>query len=83
MACDDGAIGKRSVYWVAHDYYSRAKKMDAELAKTASKKMSNMEKQFPTIDEIFSLGLNAGANFTVKESGSCPCSGESTVIRVR
>lgn len=82
-ACDDGAIGKRSVYWVAHDYYSRAKRMDSELATTASKKMSNMEKQFPTIDEIFSLGLNAGANFTVKESGSCPCSGETTVIRVR
>ena len=82
-ACDDGALGKRSVYWLAHDYYARAKRMDPELATIASKKMSNMEKQFPTIDEVFSLGLQAGSNFTVKESGSCPCSGESTVIRVR
>ena len=82
-ACDDGAIGKRAVYWLAHDYYARAKGMDAELAEIAGKKMRNMEKQFPTIDEIFALGLSAGSKFTVKESGSCPCSGETTTIRVR
>jgi tetratricopeptide (TPR) repeat protein len=82
-ACDDGALGKRAVYWLAHDYYSRAKRVDSELGTIASKKMSNMEKQFPTIDEVFGLGLQAGASFTVKESGSCPCSGESTTIRVR
>lgn len=82
-ACDDGAIGKRAVYWLAHDYYARAKGMDSELAETANKKMRNMEKQFPTIDEIFALGLSAGSKFTVKESGSCPCSGETTTIRVR
>ena len=82
-ACDDGAIGKRAVYWVAHDYYARAKRMDAKLASTAQKKMSNMAKQFPTIDEVFALGLSAGSSFIVKESGSCPCSGETTTIRVR
>jgi tetratricopeptide (TPR) repeat protein len=82
-ACDDGAIGKRAVYWVAHDYYARAKRMDSELASKAEKKMSNMAKQFPTIDDVFALGLSAGSSFTVKESGSCPCSGESTTIRVR
>ena len=82
-ACDDGAIGSRAVYWVAHDYYARAKRMDSDLATTAEKKMSNMAKQFPTIDDVFALGLNAGSIFTIKESGSCPCSGETTTIRVR
>lgn len=82
-ACDDGAIGKRAVYWLAHDFYARAKNMDSSLAETADKKMRNMAKQFPTIDEIFALGLSAGSKFTVKESGSCPCSGETTTIRVR
>ena len=82
-ACDDGAIGKRAVYWVAHDYYARAKRMNSELASIAEKKMSNMEKQFPTIDDVFTLGLSAGSSFTVKDSGSCPCSGETTTIRVR
>ena len=82
-SCNDGALGKRSVYWVAHDYYSRAKKMNPELAEKADKRMGKVSKQYPTIDEVFSLGLQAGGTFTVKDIAGCPCSGESTIIRVR
>jgi tetratricopeptide (TPR) repeat protein len=82
-SCNDGALGKRAVYWVAHDYYSRAKRMNPELAEKANARMSKMSKQFPTIDEVFSLGLQAGGTFTVKDVAGCPCSGESTIIRVR
>ena len=82
-SCNDGALGKRAVYWVAHDYYSRAKRMNSELAEKAGKRMSKMSKQYPTIDEVFALGLQAGGNFTVKNVAGCPCSGESTIIRVR
>ena len=82
-ACDDGGIGSRAVYWVAHDYYSKAKSLNPEKADIANKKMSNMKKQFPTIDDVFALGLTVGSKFTVKESGACPCSGETTIIRVR
>ena len=82
-ACDDGGIGSRAVYWVAHDYYARAKSLNPDKADIANKKMSNMAKQFPTVDDVFALGLSAGSKFTVKESGSCPCSGETTTIRVR
>ena len=82
-SCNDGALGKRSVYWVAHDYYSRAKKMNPELAEKADKRMGKVSKQYPTIDEVFSLGLQAGGTFTVKDVAGCPCSGESTIIRVR
>ena len=82
-SCNDGALGKRAVYWVAHDYYARAKRMNPELAEKADKRMSKMSKQYPTIDEVFALGLQAGGNFTVKNVAGCPCSGESTIIRVR
>ncbi len=82
-ACDDGGIGSRAVYWVAHDYYSRAKSLNPKKADLSNKKMSNMEKQFPTIEDVFALGLSVGSKFTVKESGACPCSGETTIIRVR
>ena len=82
-SCNDGALGKRAVYWVAHDYYSRAKRMSPELAEKAEDRMSKMSKQYPTIDEVFALGLQAGGNFTVKNVAGCPCSGESTIIRVR
>ena len=82
-ACNDGALGKRAVYWVAHDYYSRAKRMDPELVEKANSRMSKMSSQFPTIDEVFTLGLQAGTSFTVKQVAGCPCSGETTNIRVR
>jgi tetratricopeptide (TPR) repeat protein len=82
-SCNDGALGKRAVYWVAHDYYSRAKRMNPELAEKANARMSKMSKQFPTIDEVFTLGLQAGTSFTVKQVSGCPCSGMTTNIRVR
>ena len=82
-ACDDGALGGRSVYWVASDYYARAKRMNAELAELADKKIANMAKQFPTVDDIFTYGKQAGGTFSVPNKAGCPCSGESTTIRVR
>ncbi|MDA0939608.1 MAG: hypothetical protein O2990_01270 [Bacteroidetes bacterium] len=82
-ACDDGALGGRSVFWVASDYYARAKRMNAELAELADKKIANMAKQFPTVDDIFTYGKQAGGSFTVPNKGGCPCAGETTTIRVR
>jgi len=82
-SCDDGALGARSVFWVASDYYARAKRMNTELAELADKKMSNMAKQFPTVDDIFTFGKQAGGSFTVPNKPGCPCAGESTTIRVR
>jgi hypothetical protein len=57
--------------------------MNPELAEKADKRMGKVSKQYPTIDEVFSLGLQAGGTFTVKDVAGCPCSGESTIIRVR
>ena len=82
-ACSGNKIGGRIVYLVAHDYYAKAKRMNPELAKTAETKMSNMQKQFPTVDDVFAVGINAGDTYSVDDSGSCPCNGESTVVRVR
>lgn len=82
-ACEDGALGGRSVFWVASDYYARAKRMNADLAELADRKMTNMAKQFPTVEDIFTYGKQAGGSFTVPNKGGCPCAGETTTIRVR
>ena len=71
------------MYWVASDYYARAKRLNEELAEKAGKKMANMAKQFPTVDDIFTYGKQAGGSFTVPSKPGCPCSGETTTIRVR
>jgi hypothetical protein len=57
--------------------------MDPELGEKANSRMSEMSNRFPTIDEVFTLGLQAGTSFTVKQVEGCPCSGETTNIRVR
>lgn len=82
-ACDDGQLGSRSAFWVASDYYARAKRMDPELAERADKKMASMGRQFPSVEEIFTYGKTQGATYQVPSIPGCPCSGESTTIRIR
>jgi hypothetical protein len=83
-ACDDGALGMRLAYLVAADYYGRAKGLATdELAEAAGKKLSSAAKQFPTREDIFTVGKNVGDAIAVPSIGGCPCAGESTTIRIR
>lgn len=75
--CDDGALGSRSVYWLAYDYYAKAKSADPSVAEAASKKMSAAKAQFPSKEDIFNYTKKEGDPFTV------PCVGESTTVRAR
>ncbi len=82
--CDDGALGKRLAYLRACDYYQRAvNKGDEETAAKAQKKLSNNSKQFPSVEEIFTVGKSVGNEITIPAIAGCPCSGEKTSIRVR
>lgn len=83
-ACDDGALGMRAAYWVASDYYARARGMgDETLQERASRKIGSCEKQFPTVEDIFTVGKAVGDSFKVGAIPGCPCAGETTRIRVR
>jgi hypothetical protein len=68
----------------AADFYGQAKSVGTEeVATTAGKKLNNASKQFPSIEEIFAVGKSTGATIQIPAISGCPCSGESTVIRVR
>jgi tetratricopeptide (TPR) repeat protein len=83
-ACNDGALGTRAAYWIAADYYSRARSIGSpEQAEIASKKQANCERQFPTLDDVFAVGKQKGDGFTQGSIPGCLCAGESTTIRVR
>ena len=83
-ACNDGALGSRLAYLRAADFYGQAKSVGTEeVATTAGKKLNNASKQFPSIEEIFAVGKSTGASIQIPAISGCPCSGESTVIRVR
>ena len=83
-ACADGALGSRLAYLRAADFYGQAKSIGSEeIAVTAGKKLKSASKQFPSIEEIFAVGKSKGDNIQIPTISGCPCSGESTVIRVR
>lgn len=73
--CDDGKLGKASVYWLATDYYQQAKAVDGEVAGKANQKISGYKKYFPTQKDIFFNGYEVGQKYTVE------CFGETTTIR--
>ncbi len=76
-SCDDGKVGARSVFWLAADYYSKAKRVDSSVSDKANKKIASVSGQFPSREDLFKLGLKDGQSFTV------PCLSEDTIIRER
>jgi hypothetical protein len=74
--CDDGKLGARSVYWLAADYYAKAKRVDPSIADKADRKIGAAASQFPSREDLFAFGMKEGESFTT-------CLGESTTVRER
>lgn len=83
--CNDGSLGTRAAFWVAADYYNRARNLtsDTELLEKIGSKLATCARQYPSMDEIFTVGISVGSSFTMPSIGGCPCSGETTTVRVR
>ena len=82
-ACSQSTLSSRSVFWLATDYYARAKSMNPELVERANNRIASMRKSFPTSDDLFTSGKENGETYTVPSIPGCPCSGETTTIRTR
>jgi hypothetical protein len=78
-SCDDGKMGRYCAYWVAYDYYVRAKSVDSSesVQKIASQKMAGARSQFPGKEDVFFYGKAEG------DKVECGCLGESTTVRTR
>jgi len=74
--CEDGKLGARSVYWLAADYYAKAKRADPSVADKADRKIASAASQFPSREDLFQYGIKEGDSFTT-------CFGESTIVRER
>lgn len=64
------------VFWVAVDYFAKAKKVDSSVEADANEKISLYSQYFPSKEEIFFNGLTVGKSITV--GGWI---GESTTVR--
>ncbi len=66
-------------YWLAYDYYQRAKSLDPSVADKASDKMAKTAGQFPTQAEAFFHQLTDGKSVQV----ACGGLNETTTVRTR
>ena len=66
-------------YWLAYDYYQRARSLDPSVADKAGDRMGSMSARFPTQPEAFFHQLTDGKSVTV----ACGGLGETTTVRTR
>lgn len=74
-ACDDGKVGAKSVYWLATDYYNKAKANDPSMASKADNKIATYSRYYPDKETLFFNVLKEGDSYMVE------CFGESTKVR--
>jgi tetratricopeptide (TPR) repeat protein len=66
-------------YWLAYDYYQRAKSLDPSVSEKAGERMASCNGRFPTKEELFFRSMKEGDDFQV----SCGSAGESTKVRAK
>jgi tetratricopeptide (TPR) repeat protein len=68
-----------AVYWLAYDYYQRAKSLDPSVNEKASERMASSAARFPTQSDAFFYQLSEGQSVQV----ACGGLNESTTVRFR
>ena len=56
----------KSIYWVAVDYFIKAKQVDASVADKANKNIATYSQYFPNKEEAFFHGVKEGNSYTVE-----------------
>ena len=60
-SCDFGdACKNKAIYWLASDYYGRAKSVDPSMSDKANSKIASYRKYYPTKEECFFQGTKEG-----------------------
>ncbi|MBK9146451.1 MAG: hypothetical protein IPM12_01375 [Flavobacteriales bacterium] len=66
-------------YWLAYDYYQRARSLDPSVSDKASERMGSCNARFPTKEELFFRNMKEGDSFQM----GCGGLNESTTVRVK
>jgi hypothetical protein len=76
--CGD-TVDKWARYWVAADYYQKARSTDASLSDEAASSISSVARYYPEASEAFMYDLTKGQSYTVSCSGMTA----TTTVRVQ
>lgn len=79
VRCGGNEVEQRAKWWVAVDYFMKAKNADSSLTEEADRFISTYRQYFPLQEEAFMYDIVDGASFTV----SCGGMRESTTVRTR
>lgn len=79
VSCGGDDIERRSKYWVAVDYFQKAKAADPELAEDANKQIGICAGYYPDTTDAFMYNVQAGQSYSV----SCGGLSATTVVRTR
>lgn len=79
IGCGGNEVERRAKYWVAVDYFNKAKAADDTLAEDASKQISSCAAFYPQTAEAFMYDLQNGASYTA----SCGGLRANTTVRTR
>lgn len=77
--CGGNEIESRAKWWVAVDYFMKAKNADPSLTEEADRFISQYRQYFPLQEDAFMYDIIDGASYTV----SCAGMRESTTVRTR
>ena len=55
----------RAVFWLALDYYERAKQVDPSVAAEANQKIRTYRKYLPSVEDLFFMGLKPGDPYKI------------------
>ena len=70
----------RAVYWLAVDYYQKARSVDPSVSAQANQKASTYRQSFPTQENLFFKGWEPGQSYNINY-GCYSWIGESTTVR--
>ena len=76
--CGD-TVGKWARYWVATDYYQKARSVDSSVASDAASRIANVSRYYPAASDAFMYDLTRGQSYTV----SCGGMSATTTVRVQ
>lgn len=76
QTCSTDDIQKSGVYWLAVDYFYKAKSVDPSVAEQANKYISTYSKYFASKEAVFFANLKDGETFLVE------CWGENTKVKI-
>jgi tetratricopeptide (TPR) repeat protein len=76
--CAEDELAEKAIYWLAVDYYVKAKTMEPALTEIANKNIASYSKHFPDIETVFFHGYKEGDEYQV----GCWIN-EKTKVRIR